>query len=357
MRNHRVVVIPGDGIGPEIAEATLAVLEAIQKAGGGFALQLEEHHAGATYYVKHGKRISEETMEACRSADAVLKAPVGNPAIRTPEGTEAGLLGGVLRTGLDLFAGVRPIKLYPGIRSPLAGYRPGRIDYVVVRENTEGLYASRDKGVGGPHAMVDTMVMTRPGVERVVRFAFELARRREGAPQDGIRRVTCVDKSNVLRSFVFFREIFYEVAAGYPDVEAETIYSDACAQALVIDPAHYDVLVMENMLGDLLSELGGATVGGVGMCPSGNIGEEHAFFEAIHGSAPDIAGQGVANPLSLILSAAMLLDHIGEAAAARKLGRAVWSALDGGEVRLDERGRAQDGTRAIGEAVIAHMKD
>ena len=356
MKNYRIITIPGDGIGPELMESTTAVLEAVQHADETLTLNLEEHEAGAARYAKYGKRISDETIQACREADGVLKAPVGNPAVRTPEGTEAGLLGGVLRTGLDLFANMRPVKLYPGIRSPLAGYAPGGIDYVVIRENTEGLYASRDKGVGGPNAVADTMIITRPGVERVVRFAFELSRKRGGAPEDGVRRVTCVDKSNVLRSMALFREVFFEVAADYPDIEAEAVYSDACANHLIIRPAHYDVLVMENMLGDLLSDLGGATAGGLGMCPSGNIGEKFAFFEAVHGSAPDIAGKGIANPLSLVLSAALMLAHIGESEAANQIETSVWEALEAGEIRIDDKGRAVDGSQAITDAVCAHVR-
>ena len=356
MKEYRIITIPGDGIGPELMESTIAVLEAVQEMSGALKLNLEEHEAGAGRYAKFGKRISDETLQACHEADGILKSPVGDPAVRTPEGTEGGLLGGVLRTSLDVFANMRPVRLYPGIRSPLAGYEPGGIDYVVIRENTEGLYASRDKGVGGPEAVADTLIITRKGAERVARFAFELARKRNGAPEDGVRRVTCVDKGNVLRSLAFFREIFLEVAADYPDIEAETLYSDACAYNLVIRPEHYDVLVMENMLGDLLSDLGGATAGGLGMCPSGNIGEKFAFFEAVHGSAPDIAGQGIANPLSLILSAALMLAHIGESEAANRIETSVWGALEAGEIRLDNKGRAVDGSRAITEAVCARVR-
>ncbi len=357
MRNHRIVVIPGDNIGPELIEAALDVLEAAQKAEGDFKVEIETHLAGATYYAEHGVPMSEETLEACRSADSVLKAPVGDPAIRTPDGIEAGLLGGVLRSGLDLFANVRPIKLYPGVSSPLRNRDPGSIDYVVVRENTEGLYASRGRGVGGPNAMADTMLMTRPGVERIVRFAFELAQKRGGAPSDGASRVTCVEKSNVLKSFVFFREIFFEVAAEYTAIEAETIYPDAAAQALVMNPGHYDVLVMENFLGDILSDLGGGTIGGLGMCPSGNIGDTYSYFEPVHGSAPDIAGKGIANPVSQILSAAMMLRHIGETAAARRIEGAVWKALENEGLRFDERGRAVSGTKRVTEAIINRLKD
>lgn len=356
MRTYRLVAIPGDNIGPEILESSLRVLEAVQGAEGNFALKIEKHDAGAFYYQRHGVRISEETLEACRRADGVLKAPVGDPSIRTPEGTEAGLLGGVLRIGLDTYANIRPVRLWAGLTSALRNFEPGQIDYVVIRENTEGLYVSRDKGVGNRHAVADTLLMTRPGVERVCRFAFEFTHKRgRGAPADGVKRVTCVEKSNVLKSYAFFRDIFWEVAAGYPDIQAETLHSDACAQALILQPGRFNVLVMENFLGDLLSDLGAATVGGLGMCPSGNIGEEHSYFEPVHGSAPDIAGKGVANPLSQILSAAMLLEHMGEDAAARRVERAVWEALKENSVRLDERGRTLEGTEAITEAVMSRI--
>jgi len=355
MRDYRIILIPGDNIGPELMEAALPVLETVTKANEGFRLTFETHPAGAAHYAEHGVAISRKSIEACQTADSVFKAPVGDPSVRTPDGIEAGLLGGILRSDLDLFANVRPIKLYPGAPTPLSGYGPGSIDYVIVRENTEGLYASRGKGVGGPNAVADTMITTRAGTERVVRFAFNLAKKRDGAPADGVRRVTCVEKSNVLRSFALFKKIFLEVAADYPEIEAETIYPDAAAQALVMNPSHYDVLVMENFLGDILSDLGGGTIGGLGMCPGGNIGDQYSYFEPVHGSAPDIAGQGIANPVSQILAGAMLLEHIGEADAARTLRQAVWRALEAGNIPIDRRGRLKIRTMAATEAVIAQV--
>jgi 3-isopropylmalate dehydrogenase len=197
--------------------------------------------------------------------------------------------------------------------------------------------------------------MTRPGVERVVRFAFELARRRAGAPLDRVRRVTCVDKSNVLKSFAFFRQIFQEVAEQYADVETDFLYSDAAAQALVMEPSRFDVLVMENFLGDLLSDLGGGTIGGIGMCPSGNIGDGAAYFEPIHGTAPRLAGQNRANPLSQVLSAAMMLRHIGEPEAAKQIEQAVWDALEAGSLIVGEDGCPDGGTRAATEALVRQL--
>ena len=314
------MVIPGDYIGPEIVQATVDILQTLEHEREEFHLELEYHQAGAAYFRETGQPMSPASLERCRTVDAVLKGPVGDPAVRFPDGTEAGVLGGVLRNGLDLYANVRPVRLMPGIDAPIK-VDPGQIDYVIVRENTEGLYLSRGMGVGNDRAMADTLLMTRHGVERVSRFAFELAKGRRGAPRDGAHRVTCVDKSNVLKSFAFFRRIFAEVGEEYPDIQKDYIYSDAAAQALIIEPDRFDVLVMENFLGDLLSDLGGATIGGIGLCPSGNYGDEFAYFEPIHGSAPSIAGKGVANPLSQVLSAVLMLDKLGEDGAARHLER------------------------------------
>ena len=354
MTTYRVVVIPGDGIGPEIVDAALAVLETVQR-GAVFSLAVEFHSAGAGEYQRTGRSISDETLEACKHAHTVLKGPVGDPRVRAPDGTEAGVLGGALRTGLDVYANVRPIRLYPGVASALSGREPGAIDYVVVRENTEGLYASRGRGFVSPEASVDFMLMTRRGIERVVRKAFGLAQERRGAPKDGVKRVTCVDKANVLRGFAYFRQIFLEVAKSYPGIEAECRHADATAAHLVQDPGRFDVLVMENFLGDLLSDLGGGTIGGLGMCPSGNLGDGKAYFEPVHGSAPDITGQDKANPVAMILSAAMMLEWLGEAAAARRTQEAVTRTLSAGAIRLLPDGTAKDGPAAAARAISAHL--
>ena len=349
-RTHRVVLIRGDGIGPELVDAAVAVLEAVERSAGGFHLDLDLHEGGAELYRRTGYNLAPESIEAIRQADATMKGPVGLPDVRFPDGTEAGVIGGVLRTGLDTYANVRPIRLLPGVPTPLK-VEPGEIDYVIVRENTEGLYLSRGKGIATDSAVVDTMMITRKGTERVARYAFELASGRSGAPADGTRRVTCVDKSNVLASFAFFRRVFDEVGEGYPGIEREYLYADAAAQALVVRPQHFDVLVMENFLGDILSDLGGGTVGGIGLCPSGNIGDHHAYFEPIHGSAPDIAGQDRANPISQVLTLAMMLDHLGERAAARLVGDAVSGALESGRLVIGDGGQPVGGTRAAGETI------
>jgi isocitrate/isopropylmalate dehydrogenase len=346
-------VIRGDGIGPELVECAIEVLEAAVR--GVARLTYHEESGGARTYAQTGEALSAQALERIRTRyDATLKGPVGLPEVRKPDGTEGGLLGGVLRGGLDAYANVRPIAGTPGVRSPM---RPdlGDIDYVIVRENTEGLYLSRGSGVGNDRAVVDQLLMTREGVERVVRRAFRLAERRGGAPADGVSRVTCVDKSNVLRSYAFFRELFTGIAAEYPHIEADYRYADAAGHDLVHTPGRFDVLVMENFLGDILSDVGAATIGGLGMCPSGNIGETSAYFEPIHGSAPAIAGQDRANPASQILSAAMLLDHIGLPERAAAIREAVRGAFSSGEITLDESGSPDAGTRAVARIVTARL--
>jgi isocitrate/isopropylmalate dehydrogenase len=348
-RRYPVAVIRGDGVGPELVDAALEVLDAAG-AEFGFALDTTEVAAGAAAYQRDGTPMTAAALETVRQARATLKGPVGLPEVRLPDGTEAGVLGGVLRNGLDLYASVRPVRLLPGVPSRLRA-EPGSIDYVIVRENTEGLYLSRGKAVGNRHAMSDTLLVTRAGCERISRFAFELARQRDGAPADGVRRVTLADKANVLGSMYFFRQVFLEVAAEFPDVTADCRYVDAVAQDLVMCPERFDVIVTENMFGDILSDLGGGTVGGVAMCPCGNLGDDAAYFEPIHGSAPALAGQGVANPIGQILAAAMLLFYIGEQAAAGRVRDCVSAGLADGAIVIRPDGTADGGPAAVAGAI------
>ena len=347
-KSHWVVILPGDGIGPEIVDATLEVLEALQNLTGRFALIYEFHQAGAGCYRETGQTITREALEAFQRADATLKGPVGLPDVRRPDGTEAGLLGGELRVRFDLFANVRPIRLYPHVASPLRDRDPDTIDYVILRENCEGLYLSRGVGLTTPQAATDTLLLTARGCERIARQAFQLAQTKErGAPADGRRRVTLVDKSNVLRSFAFFRKIFLDVAEEFPDVAAECLYIDAAAAALVNRPEHFQIIVTENLFGDILSDLGGATIGGLGMCPGANIGEKLAYFEPIHGSAPDIAGRRLANPTSQILAAAMMLRHLGQADDAALLESAVWEIYHKQRIPLTAVGAVEGGPAIV----------
>ncbi|NKQ53953.1 isocitrate/isopropylmalate dehydrogenase family protein [Amycolatopsis sp. K13G38] len=339
MGTHRIALIRGDGIGPELVDAALTVLGTVTGE-----LDYVDVDAGAGTYRRTGVACAPQDVELMRTGvDATLKGPVGLPDVRFPDGTEAGVLGGILRTGLDLYANVRPVLLLPGVSSALAA--PGPIDYTIVRENTEGLYASRGKGVGNRWAVSDTLLTTREGTARVCRHAFERAR----------RKVTCVDKSNVLRSHALFREVFTEVAADYPDIATEFVYADAAAQALVLRPADFDVLVMENFLGDVLSDLGGATVGGISLCPAGNIGDHGAYFEPIHGSAPGLADRGLANPVGQILAAAMMLDHLGRGADGDRVRAAVAGALAAGAVRIRPDGSAEGGPGAVADAIVSFV--
>lgn len=312
MKDHYdIAVVHGDGIGPEVCGATVEVLRAA--LGPSSPLVFSEHPAGADLFVATGDSFPEATFAACRAADAILHGAAGIPGIVHPDGTEAGLDFTLrLRFELDLFANIRPIRLFDGVRSPLSAVKAGDIDYIILRENSEGLYAARGAGAQlRGEVAVDTLVQTRRGVERIVRKAFELARAGKGAPADGVKRVTCCDKANVLRSYAFFRSIFDEVARDYPDIEAEHALVDAMAMHLVLRPGHFNVIVTENMFGDILSDLAAATIGGMGLAPSAEVGLSQGLFQAAHGSAPDIAGKGVANPYGTVLSAASMLEWLG----------------------------------------------
>ena len=340
MKTYQIAVLSGDGIGPEIVDGALQVLETLQKQVGRFQLDYQFYEAGAACYQKTGENISIQTLQAIEKADAIFKGATGLPEVRKPDGTEAGMLGGVLRNGFDLYANLRPMRLFPNTATPLKNKAADSIDYYFLRENTEGLYLSRGVGIVTSEAVADTLMVTRKGCERISRFAFKLARKKKrGAPKDGQRRVTLIDKSNVLRSFAFFREIFLNVARETPEIEAECLYADAAAAALVTRPEHFQVVVTENMFGDILSDLSGATVGGLGMCPSANIGERPAYFEPIHGTAPDIAGKGIANPVGQVRAAAMMLDYLGETQAAEMLETAVWQAFENKHFGLTAAGR------------------
>jgi 3-isopropylmalate dehydrogenase len=324
---YDVVVLPGDGIGEEVTRAALEVIDA---AAGRDTFNWKMRDCGAAYYVKTGKAMDESTREECKAADAVFLGAVGLPTVRKPDGaeiTDEVVLD--LRSNLDLFANVRPVKSRRGCKGPLSRED---IDYIVLRENTEGLYASRTGGlILGRDVAVDSMVMTRKGVERISRYAFELARASKGSPRDGVRRVTCADKANVLRGFVFFRRVFFEVAREYPDIKAEFEHADAITVRMVLNPDTLNVIVCENMLGDILSDLGAGTIGGMGMAPAGNIGADHAMFEPVHGSAPGIAGQGIANPVAAVLSGAMMLRWLSVKKACPSLldaGNRIESAVD-----------------------------
>jgi len=256
---------------------------------------------------------------------------------------------------------VRPIKLYDGVTSALRNFGPGSIDYVIVRENTEGLYASRGGGVVlGDDVATDILMITKKGVERIVRCAAELAQTRNGAPRDGKKRVTIVDKSNVLRSFALFRKIADQVMENYPDIEVDYALTDAMSVYMIERPDTFDVVVTENFVGDLLSDLGAATVGGMGMSAAAELGDDHGYFQASHGTAPDIAGKGIANPVATILSGACMLEWLGQKhddaymrACAEDIRRATSSALVSGAAKTMDVG----GTARTVDCVEAIIKE
>ena len=349
--------MPGDGIGPEVVREGLRALEAAVAAEGA-RVELETLPAGAGESLRGGRPLPETTVERARAADAILLGAMGLPDVRWPDGTE--MVPQVeLRFRLDLYAGIRPVRWFPGVPPVLAQKRPQDVDFVVVRESTEGLFASLGAGVAlRDEVAVDQQVITRRGTERVCRAAFEWAR---GRARDRGRRglVTCVDKANVFRSMAFFRKIFDEVAVQYPDVDAGHEYVDACAMKLVREPERFDVLVTENMFGDILSDLGPGLIGGLGLAPSADLGDDCAVFQPTHGTAPDIAGQGIANPLATVLSAAMLLNWLGDrhaddrlTAAGRRIDRAVEDGLAAGELLGPDLGGTLT-TEEIGGRVAA----
>lgn len=344
----------------EVTQACLQLLREVQASCGGARLQCAVHEAGALHYARTGVALPAQTLRACRDADAILFGAMGWPDIRYADGTEpAPQLD--LRLELDLFAGVRPIRWFNGLPTILADERARTIDFVLIREQTEGLFFSRGKGrIQGDAEAYDTMKITRAGTTRVSEFAFKLARQRAARRGQQARRarVTCVDKANVFTSMAFFRKVFDEVAARHSDIDHDHAYIDAMALTLVKQPWTLDVMVTENMFGDILSDLGAGLIGGMGMAPSGDIGERHGLFQPAHGSAPDIAGQGKANPCAMFLSAAMMLDWLSLrhddatlATWARAIEAAVAQALSGGKVKPMDYGGAS-GTEAITMAVI-----
>jgi len=354
----RIAVLPGDGIGIEVMDACLELLRALSQRSG-LRFQWNRFSGGAGAYRDTGTAFTDEAMRECESADAILFGAMGLPDVRYPDGTEiAPQLE--LRVHLELYAGVRPIRALPGLPGPLRDPRAQQIDFVILREQTEGLYWSRGRGVmQDADTAVDTMRITRAGCERVFDYAFRLARRRRAQGHPG--KVTCVDKSGVLLSQAFMRRVFASVAARVPDIAADYCNIDAMALNLIRQPWVYDVMVTENMFGDILSDLGAGLIGGMGLAPSGDIGERHALFQPCHGTAPDIAGSGKANPTAMFLSAAMMLDWLGErhgdpklSEAARALEDAVAAVFRERLVRPFEFG-GSSGTREITHSVLTQL--
>jgi len=351
-----VCTLPGDGIGPEVTSPACNIVRAAVARVGGLSVVFDEKPAGAQHYRDTGDALPAQTMDACRKADAILLAAMGLPHIRYADGTEISPQID-LRMELELYAGVRPVKSVPGVPGPLGDPRARDLDFVLVRESTEGLFASKGKGtVVNDACATETLVVTRRNCERLFDFCFKLAEQRKSDGKSG--RLTLVDKANVFSAFAFMRAIFAERSAQYSDIDAGYAYVDATALDMLRKPWTFDVLVTENMFGDILSDLGAGLIGGMGMAPSADIGDTHAVFQPCHGTAPDIAGEGKANPTAMILSAALMLDWLGRTHdnvparnAARLIEHAVGQAFLRDGLKPTELG-GPDGTDQIASAML-----
>jgi tartrate dehydrogenase/decarboxylase/D-malate dehydrogenase len=352
MRTHHVAAIPGDGIGPEVLQAGLTVLEAVEK-GEGFALDTVHFPWGSEFYLQHGRMVSEGGIESLRDFKAIYFGAVGSKVV--PDHVTVWQLILPIRQVFDQYVNLRPMRLLPGLTSPLAGRTSADIDMICVRENTEGEYS----GVGGfvhrgrPGELANEVAtFTRAGIERVVRFAFELARTR---PR---KLVASATKSNALRhSMVLWDEVVEEVAGQFADVALRRYHVDALAARMVTQPDTVDVIVASNLFGDILTDLGAAISGSLGVAASGNLNPTRtspSMFEPIHGSAPDIAGRGIANPIGAVWAGAMMLEYLGEDAAARRVIRAIETVTAKGKVRTPDLGGSAttaDMTRALVDAL------
>lgn len=311
---HTITLIPGDGIGPEIVAATVRVIEST-----GVDIQWETQILGAQALEKYGNTLPDTAIDAMRRTKVSLKGPIMTPVGKGFTSVNVGL-----RRALDLYANVRPVKALPNIEC-----RNPELDLVIVRENTEGLYSGLEHVVV-PGVVESLKVITEKASTRIARYAFEYAR------DNGRKKVTAVHKANIMKvSDGLFLECFYKVSKDFPDIEADDKIIDNCCMQLVMRPEQFDIMVMENLYGDIVSDLCAGLIGGLGLAPGANIGELGAVFEAVHGSAPDIAGQGIANPTALMLSAIEMLRYIGEREAAEKFEAALLAVFADGQMTKD----------------------
>ncbi|MHC4119145.1 MAG: tartrate dehydrogenase [Planctomycetota bacterium] len=347
---YRIAAIPGDGVGPEIVPAGIKVLDAAADQFG-FWLQYEEFPYGAGHYKKTGEFMPDDALDVLTEFDALYFGAVGLPDV--DDTLPARLFTFKVRTGFDQYVNYRPARLLPGIDGPLRSKGPEDIDFVVIRENTEGEFVQSGGFVRAEFLegmATDTSIFTRKGIERIARYSFELARRRR-------KHVTNVTKSNTLiHSLAYWDRIVEQVSTMYPDVEYRKMYVDNASANFVLHPEKFDVIVTTNFIGDILSDLGGAIMGSLGLGPSGNINPDKAYpsmFEPIHGSAPDIAGQGIANPLGAIWSGAIMLEHLGEEKAAATIVRAIEKTIAQGVLSADLGGSAK--TVQVTDTVVKNL--
>ena len=354
MKTYKIAAIPADGIGPEVIAAGLQALEALERRDGGFKLEVEQFDWGSDYYKKHGEMMPADGRETLKPFDAIFFGAVGAPDV--PDHITLWGLRLPICQGFDQYANVRPTKILPGITSPLAGVGPGDLDWVIVRENSEGEYAGHGGRAhrGFPEEVgTEVAIFTRVGVTRIMRYAFKLAQSR---PR---KLLTVVTKSNAQRhGMVMWDEIAEEVSKEFPDVTWDKMLVDAMTVRMTLKPKSLDTIVATNLHADILSDLAGALAGSLGVAPTANIDPERRFpsmFEPIHGSAFDITGKGIANPVATFWTAAQMLEHLGEAKAAARLMEAVEKVAEDGIMTPDIGGTAttQEVTDAVCEAIRA----
>jgi len=354
MKRYRIAVLPGDGIGTEVTPEGIRVLERAADLAGSFAFDFESFPWGCEYYAEHGRMMAADGLGVLRRYDAIYFGAVGDPAV--PDHISLRGLRLPICQGFDQYVCFRPSTLLPGVSSPLAGKSPEEIDFVVIRENTEGEYS----GAGGnahrrlPHEVaIESAVFSRMGIERVVRYAFELAERRS-------RSLVSATKSNAQQyGMTLWDEVVEEVGADHPDVRVKRMLIDALAARFVLEPESLDVVVGSNLFGDILTDIGAAICGSLGIAPSGNINPGRNYpsmFEPVHGSAPHIAGRGVANPLGMIRTGAMMLDHLGEGESAELIERAVREFTSAGRAFTPDLG-GTTGTEEVTDEVIRWMEE
>ena len=356
MATYQIAVIPGDGIGQEVMPEGMKALRAVQQIVPGLHLEFEEFPWGSDYYREHGAMMPVGALKTLAEFDAIYFGAVGDPAHVPDHITLNGLILPI-RKSFQQYACIRPVKLLPGAPCPIVGKGPTDIDFAVIRENTEGEYCDAGGWMhhGTPFEVaIQTSIFTRAGCERVMRFAFELARKRNQK-----KRVTSITKSNAHKySMVFWDEIFREVAADYPDIETNSNLVDAAAMNFIRRPETFDVVVASNLFADILTDLGAVIMGGMGFAPSANLNPERTYpsmFESVHGSAPDIKGRGIANPLATIWAGQMMLDFLGETEAAARLLKALETHVQGGAVSTPDLGGSAS-TSAVGDHVCAVLR-
>jgi len=348
MKTYKIALMPGDCVGKEVIPEGVRVLQEVSRVMGTFKLETETFPWGSEFYLKYGQMMPNDALDILKKFDAIYLGAIGHPDV--PDHIGVGQIIFKIRQGFNQYINLRPIKLLPGVATPLKDKGVADIDMLFIRENTEGEYGN----IGGTfmagssrETVLQTNIFTRFGTERAMRYAFEQAGKRKG-------KLTSVTKSNALKhSMVFWDEVFADLSKEYPKVATRKVLVDAMAMFMVLKPEAFDVVVASNLFGDILTDLGAALQGGMGFSPGGNINPEKEFpsmFEPIHGSAPDIAGQNIANPIATIWAGGMMLEHLGETKAAQLLLKAIEAVCVDGVVKTADMG-GENSTREMGEAI------